>query len=111
MVDRKMKRFGMSEESNSPVKFYLRRASTDRACNAIESNYTAREIQQGLGEVGDRRILVSAVDTEEPPDKELDVAVLIDEEGEEVVLIIVSAPAQTAPNGTVVVWDLQCRSR
>lgn len=111
MVDRKMKRFGMSEDSNSPVKFYLRRDGADRACNAIEASYSPRDIQSGLGEVGDRRMLVSSVDVDEPPDKEVDVVVLIDDEGEEVILIIVAAPAQTAPNGTVILWDMQCRSK
>src|SRR5215471_18953240 len=92
----------------APAK--LRRGATDRPCTAVEIAYTASE-RRHLVNPTDRRVLISALNLAEPPDRELDKLVMNDPAtGLERELRIVQPPDRLSPSSQVVVfWDLKVR--
>lgn len=120
-ADRVMRRYGIPKTGNTAnVKAYIRRhannADTDYACVALEADYSPNE-RHGQIERTDTRYLVSDIELEIVPNKASDVFVLTTEDGAgsvvaESVWLLASEPKRIAPDGgTVVFWELHCRTQ
>lgn len=89
----------------------LRRASGDRDCYVVITDYSPRE-RTDMIEATDRVALVSPVDLDIPPDREQGdklVTFLADNVTEDQVFLIVAPSGKLQQARTVIYWELQVR--
>ena len=89
---------------------YLRRASVDRECWALEMQLNAND-KRALRNLNNRIFSISAVDLDVPPDQRLDSLVLVNKStGIKLTPLRMAAPVapfQPEPGGTVVYYDVE----